>query len=66
METLSEALRSELEKLGLCDVKDIRYNLDKADLITHAVLDGEGKFSDSGALVVDNSPYTGQIGRAHV
>ncbi len=60
METLSEALRSELEKLGLCDVKDIRYNLDKADLITHAVLDGEGKFSDSGALVVDNSPYTGR------
>lgn len=60
METLHEALRSELEKLGLSDVKDVRYNLDRADLIMQAIVDGEGVFSDSGALVVDNSPYTGR------
>ncbi len=60
MEPLHEALRSELEKLGLSEVKEVRYNLDRADLITQAILDGEGKFSDSGALVVDNSPYTGR------
>jgi len=60
METLHEALRSELDKLGLSDVKDVRYNLDRADLITQAIVDGEGVFSDSGALVVDNSPYTGR------
>jgi len=60
METLSEALRSELEKLGLGAVKDIRYNLDRAGLITQAVLDGEGVLSDAGALVVNTSPYTGR------
>ena len=60
METMQEALRSELEKLGLSEVKDVRYNLDRAELITQAIQAGEGKFSDSGALVVDNSPYTGR------
>lgn len=60
METLSEALRSELEKLGFGEVKDVRYNLDRVDLITKAILDDEGKFSDSGALVVNTSPYTGR------
>ena len=60
METLSEALRSELEKLGLSAVKDIRYNLDRAGLITQAVLDGEGVLTDAGALVVNTSPFTGR------
>lgn len=60
METLNEAIRSELQKLGLTEVKEIRYNLNKADLITQAVLDGEGVLSDSGALVVNTSPFTGR------
>ncbi len=60
MESLQEALRSELEKLGLSEVKDVRYNLGKAELITQAILDGEGVLSDSGALVVNTSPYTGR------
>jgi len=60
METLHETLRSELEKLGLSEVKDILYNLDKAELITRAILDGEGVLSDSGALVVNTSPFTGR------
>ena len=60
METLSEALRSELKKLGLSAVKDIRYNLDRAGLITQAVLDGEGVLTDAGALVVNTSPFTGR------
>ena len=60
METLNEAIRSELEKLGLADVKDVRYNLNKAELITQAVLDGEGVLSDTGALVVNTSPFTGR------
>jgi len=60
METNQEALRSELKKLGLGEVTDVRYNMDKASLITQAILDGEGVFTDSGALVVDTSPYTGR------
>ena len=60
MESIHEALRSELEKLGLSEVKEVHYNLDRADLITKAIQDGEGKFTDSGALVVNTSPYTGR------
>ncbi len=60
MEPLHESLRSELEKLGLSEVKEVRYNLDKTGLITQAVLDGEGLLSDSGALVVNTSPFTGR------
>ncbi len=60
MESMHEVLRSELEKLGLREVKEVHYNLDRADLITKAIQDGEGKFTDSGALVVNTSPYTGR------
>lgn len=60
METLHETLRSELEKLGLSELKDVLYNLDKAELITRAILGGEGVLSDSGALVVNTSPFTGR------
>jgi phosphoenolpyruvate carboxykinase (ATP) len=42
------------------EVKEVHYNLDRADLITKAIQDGEGKFTDSGALVVNTSPYTGR------
>lgn len=60
MEPLNEAIRSELAKLGLCEVKEVLYNLDRAGLITRAVLDGEGVLSDAGALVVNTSPFTGR------
>lgn len=60
MKQLSEAVRSELEKLGLVDVKEVRYNLDKTGLITQAILDDEGVLTDSGALVVNTSPFTGR------
>jgi len=60
MEKIIKVLRSELEKIRLSEVKEIRYNLDKAGLITQAVLDGEGVLSDSGALVVNTSPFTGR------
>ena len=60
MELINEALKSELEKLGLGEVEDVRYNLDKAALVMLAVLDGEGILSDSGALIVNTSPFTGR------
>jgi phosphoenolpyruvate carboxykinase (ATP) len=60
MEPLQEAIRSELKKIGFGEVKQIHYNLDKAGLITQAVLDGEGVLTDSGALVVNTSPFTGR------
>ena len=60
MKQLNEAVRSELDKLGLVDVKEVRYNLDKTGLITQAILDDEGVLTDSGALVVNTSPFTGR------
>jgi len=36
MELINEALKSELEKLGLGEVEDVRYNLDKAALVARS------------------------------
>lgn len=60
MENQFEAIRSELEKIGLKGLSDIRYNVDRASLVTQAILDGEGVLTDSGALVVNTSPFTGR------
>ena len=60
MKQLNEAVRSELDKLGLVDVKEVRYNLDKTGLSTQAILHNHGVLTDSGALVVNTAPFTGR------
>lgn len=55
-----ESLTNELEKLGLAGASDYQYNLDKAALVTQAILADEGKLSDAGALIVNTEPFTGR------
>ena len=45
-----------IEKLGIVDPKAVYRNLTPAQLTEHAILRGEGRLADNGALVV----YTGK------
>ena len=55
-----EVLRSELTKLGLGEVKEVRYNLNIPELVTESVCRSETDLADTGALVVNTSPFTGR------
>lgn len=57
---MSQALTHWLEAIGLNNHQQIFYNLDRAQLVTHAILEGEGSLTHSGAFNVDTSPYTGR------
>ena len=54
METLG------IEKLGIVDPKAVYRNLTPAQLTEHAILRGEGRLADNGALVVYTGKYTGR------
>lgn len=60
MKEANEVLREELTKLGLGEVKEVRYNLNIAELVTESLCSGETKLADTGALVVNTSPFTGR------
>lgn len=60
MKEVNEILRAELTKIGLRDVKDIKYNLSIPELVTESLCNGEAKLADTGAIVVNTSPYTGR------
>ena len=49
-----------LEKSGIINTKSIYRNLSPAELIEHALIRGEGKLSNTGALVVKTGKYTGR------
>lgn len=49
-----------LEKSGIINTKAIYRNLSPAELIEHALIRGEGKLSNTGALVVKTGKYTGR------
>ena len=49
-----------LEKSGIINTKAIYRNLSPAELIEHALRRGEGKLSNTGALVVKTGKYTGR------
>lgn len=49
-----------LEKLGIINAKAVYRNLYPAELTERAVARGEGKLSDTGALVVLTGKYTGR------
>ena len=60
MNEANDVLRAELTKLGLGEVKEVRYNLNIAELVTESLSRGETKLADTGALVVNTSPFTGR------
>ena len=49
-----------LEKLGIINAAAIYRNLTPAQLTEHALRRGEGKLSNTGALVVKTGKYTGR------
>ncbi|NLN71140.1 MAG: phosphoenolpyruvate carboxykinase (ATP) [Chloroflexi bacterium] len=49
-----------LEKLGIVHQGEIFLNPDKAQLVTHAILNREGQLTSDGALAVVTTPYTGR------
>lgn len=60
MNQINNVLRAELKKLGLSAVQDVKYNLNIPELVTESLKNGEGKLADTGALVVNTSPFTGR------
>lgn len=49
-----------LEKLGIMNPKSVYRNLSPAQLVEKALINGEGKLSSTGALVVTTGKYTGR------
>ncbi len=53
-------MNNPLEPLGILSPKAIYRNLAPAALVEHALKNGEGRLSDTGALVVNTGKYTGR------
>lgn len=51
---------ADLGKIGLVRASDIYWNLEPAELIEQAILNGDGVFADSGALAIDTGEFTGR------
>ena len=49
-----------LQPLGLTQVGRLHYNLTPAQLVEHAVCNGEGELADTGALAADTGAFTGR------
>ena len=60
MNQTNEVLRAELEKLGLSAIQDVKYNLNIPELVSESLKNGESQLADTGALVVNTSPFTGR------
>ncbi|MCB0795889.1 MAG: phosphoenolpyruvate carboxykinase (ATP) [Flavobacteriales bacterium] len=46
--------------MGLRELDDVYWNLEHAELIEHAIMNGQGVFADSGALAIDTGEFTGR------
>ena len=51
---------ADLAKIGLSKVGDAYWNLEPAELVEHAIVNGQGVFADSGALAIDTGEFTGR------
>src|SRR5262245_34526735 len=51
---------ADLAKVGLGKVGDAYWNLEPAELIEHAIVNGQGVFADSGALAIETGEFTGR------
>lgn len=52
--------KADLGKLGLAHLGDVYWNLEPAELVEHALVNGQGVLADSGALAVDTGEFTGR------
>lgn len=57
---IREQLNDDLRNFGFKNIPNIFYNLPPAELLEIAVRNHEGTFSETGAFMVDTSPYTGR------
>jgi phosphoenolpyruvate carboxykinase (ATP) len=55
-----KASGASLEALGLQGVSHAYWNLTPAELVEHAILNGEGAITDTGALAADTGEFTGR------
>jgi len=59
-ELTKEQLSHELRDLGFNNIPELFYNIPPAQLVEIAVKNNEGLISETGALTVNTSPYTGR------
>ncbi|HRH71216.1 MAG TPA: phosphoenolpyruvate carboxykinase (ATP), partial [Flavobacteriales bacterium] len=51
---------ADLSKIGLGRVGDAYWNLEPAELVEHAIVNGQAVLADSGALAIDTGEFTGR------
>ncbi len=51
---------SGLTNLGIKNSKNVRWNLTPAELVEEAIMNGEGRLTDTGALMCDTGTFTGR------
>src|SRR5690606_35669030 len=60
MNQINEVLKAELKKLGFSEDQEIKYNLNIPEMVSESLMNGESQLADTGALVVNTSPFTGR------
>ena len=56
----NQILRNELEKLGLGGISNVKYDQTVPEIVTESIIHNEAVLADTGALVVNTSPFTGR------
>lgn len=52
--------KADLTTIGLRNLGDVYWNLEPAELVEHAIVNGQGVFADSGALAIETGEFTGR------
>ena len=55
-----KSTKAGLDTQGIVDAKSAHWNLSPAELVEHAVKNGEGVITDTGALMCDTGTFTGR------
>ena len=58
--TNAEDVRNRLQPLGFTETATVHLNLTPAELVEHALRNGEGSLTDTGALMADTGQFTGR------
>ena len=53
-------MKNYVESMGIIAPKAVYHNLSPAQLVEHALRRGEGKLTETGALLVETGKYTGR------